>query len=66
MLKDNSLGGQLDLKFTDLPPGRKLRIKLEVDTNPPVGWLCGRGARFAKQLCPEVARAVVPAVHEGT
>lgn len=37
MLKDNSLGGQLDLKFTDLPPGRKLRIKLEVDTNPPGG-----------------------------
>jgi len=37
MLKDNSLGGQLDLKFTDLPPGRKLRIKLEVDTNPPSG-----------------------------
>lgn len=37
MLKDNSLGSQLDLKFTDLSPGRKLRIKLEVDTNPPSG-----------------------------
>jgi predicted nucleotidyltransferase component of viral defense system len=37
MLKDDSLGGQLNLKFTDLPPGRKLRIKLEVDTNPPAG-----------------------------
>ena len=37
MLKDDSLGGQLNLKFTDLPPGRKLRIKLEMDTNPPAG-----------------------------
>lgn len=37
MLKDDSLGGQLNLKFKDLPPGRKLRIKLEVDTNPPAG-----------------------------
>jgi len=37
MLKDDSLGGQLNLKFTDLPPGRKLRVKLEVDTNPPAG-----------------------------
>lgn len=37
MLKDDSLGGQLNLKFADLPPGRKLRIKLEVDTNPPAG-----------------------------
>ena len=37
MLKDDSLAGQLNLTFTDLPPGRKLRIKLEVDTNPPSG-----------------------------
>lgn len=37
MLKDDSLGGQLNLKFADLPPGRKLRIKLEVDANPPAG-----------------------------
>ena len=37
MLKDDSLGGQLNLKFADLPPGRKLRIKLEIDTNPPAG-----------------------------
>ena len=37
MLKDDSLGGQLNLTFTDFPPGRKLRIKLEVDTNPPSG-----------------------------
>ena len=37
MLKDDSLGGQLALAFTDVPQGRKLRIKLEVDTNPPGG-----------------------------
>lgn len=37
MLKDDSLGGQLNLQFPELPPGRKLRIKLEVDTNPPPG-----------------------------
>ena len=37
MLKDDSLGGQLNLKFADLPPSRKLRIKLEIDTNPPGG-----------------------------
>lgn len=37
MLKDDSLGGQLNLKYADLPPGRKLRIKLEIDTNPPAG-----------------------------
>ena len=37
MLKNGSLGGQLNLKFADLPSGRKLRIKLEMDTNPPAG-----------------------------
>lgn len=37
MLKDDSLGGQLNLAFSNAPPGRKLRIKLEVDTNPPAG-----------------------------
>ena len=37
MLKDDSLGGQLNLKFADLPPSRKLRIKLEIDTTPPGG-----------------------------
>ena len=37
MLKNDSLGGQLNLKFADLPSGRKLRIKLEMDTNPPAG-----------------------------
>lgn len=39
MLTDDSLGGQLNLMFTHLPPGRKLRIKLEIDTNPPAGSL---------------------------
>ena len=37
MLKDDSLGGRLDLRFADSAPGRKLRVKLEVDTNPPTG-----------------------------
>lgn len=37
MLKDDSLGGQLNLQFMNLPQGRKLRIKLEVDTHPPSG-----------------------------
>ena len=39
MLKDDSLGGQLNLKFADLPPSRKLRIKLEMTPirRDPVG-----------------------------
>lgn len=37
MLKDDSLGGQLELQFIDSAPRRKLRVKLEVDTNPPSG-----------------------------
>lgn len=37
MLKDDSLGGQLELQFVDAVPGRKLRVKLEVDTHPPAG-----------------------------
>ncbi len=37
MLKDDSLGGQLDLQFLNAGAPRKLRIKLEVDTNPPAG-----------------------------
>lgn len=37
MLKNDSLGGQLDLQLVDSAPGRKLRVKLEVDTNPPSG-----------------------------
>lgn len=37
MLKDDSLGGQLELQFVDAVPGRKLRVKLEVDTHLPAG-----------------------------
>ena len=37
MLKDDSLGSQLNLMFLDWPQIRKLRIKLEVDSQPPVG-----------------------------
>jgi hypothetical protein len=37
MLKNDSLGGQLEVGFADAAPRRKLRIKLEVDTNPPQG-----------------------------
>lgn len=36
MLKDDSLGGQLDLGFHD-GPKKKLRVKLEIDTRPPAG-----------------------------
>lgn len=35
-LKDDSLGALLDLTFVH-QPGKKLRIKLEIDTNPPAG-----------------------------
>lgn len=37
MLKDDSLGGLLELGFRDGTPRRKLRIKLEIDTSPPAG-----------------------------
>jgi predicted nucleotidyltransferase component of viral defense system len=37
MLKDDSLGGLLELGFADHSPRRKLRVKLEIDTNPPAG-----------------------------
>lgn len=37
MLKDDSLGGLLELGFEDNAPRRKLRVKLEIDTNPPTG-----------------------------
>lgn len=37
MLKDNSIGRQLDLSFFDANNPRKLRVKLEIDTNPPAG-----------------------------
>ncbi len=35
MIKDNSIGRQLDLSFYRGDTGRKLRVKLEVDTCPP-------------------------------
>lgn len=37
MLKDNSLGRQLDLSFFDAAHPRKLKVKLEIDTHPPAG-----------------------------
>lgn len=37
MLKNDSIGRQLNLSFFDSPSTKKLRIKLEIDTNPPAG-----------------------------
>ena len=37
MLKDDSIGRQLDLSFFDVDNAGKLRVKLEIDTNPPAG-----------------------------
>lgn len=37
MLKDDSIGQQLDLSFIDNRSRKKLRIKLEIDTQPPEG-----------------------------
>lgn len=37
MLKDNSLGRQLDLSFFDVSTPAKLKVKLEIDSNPPAG-----------------------------
>lgn len=37
MLKDNSIGRQLDLMFFDADTPRKLKVKLEIDTHPPAG-----------------------------
>lgn len=37
MLKDNSIGRQLDLSFFDANNPRKLKVKLEIDTQPPAG-----------------------------
>jgi len=37
MLKDNSIGRQLDLSFFDGNNPRKLKVKLEIDTHPPAG-----------------------------
>jgi Nucleotidyl transferase AbiEii toxin, Type IV TA system len=37
MLKDDSIGRQLDLSFFDASNPRKLKVKLEIDTRPPQG-----------------------------
>lgn len=37
LLKDNSVGRQLNLGFYHGPADRKLTIKLEIDVNPPAG-----------------------------
>lgn len=37
MLKDDSIGRQLDLSFFDANTPRKLKVKLEIDTRPPQG-----------------------------
>ncbi len=37
MLKDDSVARQLDLSFYRGETGRKLKIKLEIDTGPPAG-----------------------------
>jgi len=37
MLKDDSIGRQLDLSFFDAKNPRKLKVKLEIDTHPPAG-----------------------------
>lgn len=37
MLKDNSIGRQLDLSFFDANNPRKLKVKLEIDAHPPAG-----------------------------
>ena len=37
MLKDSSIGRQLDLSFFDANTPRKLKVKLEIDTHPPAG-----------------------------
>lgn len=37
LIKDTSIANQLDLSFMDDLKGRKLKIKLEIDCNPPLG-----------------------------
>lgn len=37
VIKDNSVVNQLNLAFYKGHPGRKLKIKLEIDINPPLG-----------------------------
>ena len=35
LMKDTSIAGQLDLAFSDRQPDQKIRIKLEIDVEPP-------------------------------
>ena len=37
LIKDNSIANQLNLSFMNAQPGKKLTIKLEIDSNPPAG-----------------------------
>ena len=37
LIKDNSIANQLNLSFMNAHPGKKLTIKLEIDSNPPAG-----------------------------
>ncbi|WP_303905956.1 nucleotidyl transferase AbiEii/AbiGii toxin family protein [Thiohalomonas denitrificans] len=37
VIKDNSIANQLNLAFMNGQPDKKLKIKLEIDTNPPEG-----------------------------
>ena len=37
LIKDNSIANQLNLSFINARPGKKLTIKLEIDSNPPAG-----------------------------
>ncbi len=37
LIKDNSIANQLNLAFMNGQPGKKLKIKLEIDNNPPQG-----------------------------
>ena len=37
LIKDNSIANQLNLSFMNSHPDRKLKIKLEIDCNPPPG-----------------------------
>ena len=37
LIKDTSIANQLNMRFMDNRSGRKLKIKLEIDTQPPAG-----------------------------
>ncbi len=37
IIRDDSIANQLNLSFMNNPAGRKLKIKLEIDCNPPAG-----------------------------